>query len=383
MISKVFTRIITSLTGLLLLHIACGPATPPPASNADVPFTQVTIDAEPPSRPWYKMLGDVDGDGQLDIIVAGSKGPMVGYVYPDWAKATIADGGWDGVNGELGDIDGDGDDDIVMGGVVWFVNPGGPRDRWAMNGIDTIRAHDIELADFNMDGRLDVAARDQSAFGKMGDALYVYLQRDMNTWEKQTIPCPHGEGLKAADIDADGDADLIIGGRWYENSRHPNHWPMHVYTSAWTEPDAVVETADINNDGRLDIVLTPAELKGERHQAAWYAAPDNRMQSDWTENIIVPDIECVIHALHVADFNMDGHIDIAMAEMHQGEDPDEVTVHLNLGNGASWRKQLLSNNGSHDIVVGDIGGDGDLDIIGANHAGDAHPLELWENLIVR
>ena len=71
--------------------------------------------------------------------------------------------------------------------------------------------------------------------------------------------------------------------------------------------------------------------------------------------------------------------DINGAEMHQGDDPDEVSVLLNQSAGAAWRKQVISTQGSHDIVVADNDNDGDLDIIGANHSGKSHPLELWRN----
>jgi len=71
-------------------------------------------------------------------------------------------------------------------------------------------------------------------------------------------------------------------------------------------------------------------------------------------------------------------LDLAAAEMHQGSDPDEVFVLLNEGQGASWRRQVISENASHEIVVADVDGDGDLDIFGANHSG-THPIELWRN----
>lgn len=349
------------------------------AQDSSVPFTRVTIDDAPPARPWYKMLGDIDADGSLDIIVAGAKGPLIWYQYPHWNKTEIAAGGWNGVKGGIGDIDRDGDADIVMGGVVWFSNPGPAKGKWKMTRIDTRRAHDVELADLDQDGRLDVVARDQSAFGKSGNIIYMYRQKSPSSWDKHTIECPHGEGVKLADLDCDGDKDIVTGGLWYENTGRIDRWGQHTFTSNWTEPDAKVEVADLNGDGRPDIVLTPAELKGQRYKAAWYEAPADAKDEGWSEHVIVSDIECVVHSLAVGDIDCDGDVDVAIAEMHQGKDPDEVTVHLNVGKGNKWHKQVLSNDGSHDIVLGDIDGDGDLDIVGANHGGDSHPVELWRN----
>ncbi|MBL7038790.1 MAG: VCBS repeat-containing protein [Pirellulaceae bacterium] len=349
------------------------------AQDSAVPFSRVTIDDTPPARPWYKMLGDIDADGSLDIIIAGAKGPLVWYGYPDWTKSEIAAGGWNGVKGAIGDVDRDGDVDIVMGGVVWFSNPGAAGRKWKMTRIDTRTAHDVELADLDRDGRLDVVARDQSAFGKSGNVIYVYRQNSPTSWDKHTIDCPHGEGLKLADLDGDQDTDIVIGGLWYENTGRADRWLQNTYTTNWTEPDAKVEVADLNGDGRLDIVLTPAELKGQRYKVAWYEAPADAKDREWLEHIIVRDIECVIHSLAVGDIDRDGDVDVAIAEMHQGENPDEVTVHLNCGKGKEWSKQLLSNDGSHDIILGDIDGDGDLDIVGANHGGESHPVELWRN----
>jgi hypothetical protein len=65
--------------------------------------------------------------------------------------------------------------------------------------------------------------------------------------------------------------------------------------------------------------------------------------------------------------------------MHQGDDPDEVTVYINKGDGSSWEKQVISVKGSHFIRAADIGNDGDMDIIGANWSGGYQPIEMWEN----
>jgi len=367
-------RIVLSLALLTQFHGVTS------AEDKDLPFKLVTIDANPPNRPWYKMVGDVTGDGFPDIVVGGSKGPLIAYIAPKWNKVQIGDGGWDGVNGEIADLDGDGDQDIVMGGLLWFENPGNMDRSWDSHLIEKRRLHDIEIADLDGDRRLDIVARDQSAFGKSGNTIHIYHQQDEMQWGRLVVDCPHGEGLELGDVDGDKDHDIIIGGLWYENPGDAlGRWQPHQYTSKWTEPDAKVELADINGDGKQDIVLTPAELKEESYKVCWYEAPSGGQTDEWTEHVIIESIECVIHSLGVGDLDGDGDIDVAMAEMHQGQDPDEVVVLLNQGSGQTWHKQVLSDRGSHDIVVADIDSDGDLDIVGANHGGDAHPIELWQN----
>ncbi|MHC4517706.1 MAG: FG-GAP repeat domain-containing protein, partial [Planctomycetota bacterium] len=78
-------------------------------------------------------------------------------------------------------------------------------------------------------------------------------------------------------------------------------------------------------------------------------------------------------------FDGDGAADVAASEMHQGRDPDEVSVFLNRSRGTAWDKQIVSTKGSHYIRAGDIGADGDIDLIGANWSGPYQPIEFWEN----
>jgi hypothetical protein len=342
-----------------------------------VNFRHRVIDVDPPKQPYYKLAGDVDGNGTMDVVVAGRTGPLVMYAGPEWHKTVLAAGGYNGgVNGELADLDGDGDLDVVMGGVVWFANPRNGGTEWEMRRIDTEPIHDVEVADLNGDGRLDVVCRDQSAFGKNGHRIFSYTQSGPGEWKKEQWTCPHGEGLKAADVDRDGRVDIVIGWLWFRNE--PGQWSEHAYAPEWTELDTKIEVGDLNGDGRADIVVAPSELKGESYRLSWFESPAGDTSGPWQEHVIVPEIECVMHSLALADFNRDGSLDIAYAMMHQGRAPQEVVVLINTGRGESWAKIVLGTTGSHDIVAADLNGDGWPDVVGANHAG-VSPLELWEN----
>jgi hypothetical protein len=56
------------------------------AVGADVPFTKIIIDTNTINNPWAKAMGDLDGDGYMDMIVAPDSGSIVWYAYPDWKK---------------------------------------------------------------------------------------------------------------------------------------------------------------------------------------------------------------------------------------------------------------------------------------------------------
>jgi len=88
-----------------------------------------------------------------------------------------------------------------------------------------------------------------------------------------------------------------------------------------------------------------------------------------------------MHGLAVADMDGDGHLDLVTAHLHQGAAPQEVCVSLNTGKGSGWGKVVVSERGSHDILVADFNGDGRPDILGANHGGAYQPVELWSSLV--
>ena len=357
-----------------------------PSYAQTIPFNHQIIDNNPPHNPWTKIAGDIDCDGFPDIIVGGQKGPLVWYKYPTWSKSIITEGGYSTVDGEIGDIDKDGDPDIIMGGLYWYENPlpnGNPAGNfWTAHQIANHPTHDIEVSDLDKDGDLDIVTRDQSEFGhSAGNKIYVWIQNDIKTWSEHVIDCPHGEGIAIADIDADNYPDIVTGGIWYKNPGVSENGTWSEFTFTSWHPNATVKTADINGDGRKDIVLTPSELKDSYYKISWFENPVNPVHDNWPEHIIENNVECIIHALDIIDINADGLYDIVTAEMHQGADPDEVSVYINIRQGSAWVKQVISEKGSHYIRIADIGSDGDIDIFGANHGGDYQPVEMWENTI--
>ncbi|MEK7408454.1 MAG: VCBS repeat-containing protein [Acidobacteriota bacterium] len=356
--------------------------------TSDIPLRHVVVSENGPADMHVKAVGDLNGDGYADLIVAGTGGRAVWYEYPTWQEHVITDlgaeAGWS-CDAEVGDLDRDGDNDVVISDwyrqkrLVWFENPGAAGGSWTMHVIGGIRAHDIELRDLDRDGDLDIVTRHQ---GKAGNAIEIWVQQPGGSWTHRTLACPAGEGLHVIDLERDGYPDILIGDRWYRNPRgQPEEdWQEQVFAPEWRHAETFPWAADINRDGRLDIVLSPTEPSGDTHRISWFEAPRDAVGGRWREHVIDGEVETVHHSLAVADMDGDGAPDVVTAAMHQGKDPREVKVYRNLdGRGEKWAKQVLATTGSHCLRVVDLGKDGDFDIFGANWS-ESRKVELWENL---
>jgi len=363
----------------------------------NISFDHVIVDSDNPVDPHCKTAGDIDGDGYGDVVAASAKGDgLFWYPYPHWTKHKI-DNGTFTTDMAIADIDSNGYLDVIIPsnhGLMWYRNPRGrggdpAKDSWESVNISTqgARMHDVEVIDLDGNGKLDIVTRHQSGFGKkMGNQIHIWKQNSPEDWIHSTFGCPHGEGLKLADINGNGFPDVIIGGRWYENPGDvlEGKWKEHLYMpteyfgSNWTNGDVVVKTGDLNGNGRLDIVLSPAEGSGH---LSWFEAPADPADTEWVEHILEEEYDHA-HALAVADMNNDGHPDIIVAKMHQATPPQEVAVYFNKGDGADWHKHVVATTGSHNMAILDIDGDGLLDIIGSNW-NDNSPtrgaIEVWLN----
>jgi hypothetical protein len=347
--------------------------------SPSTPFRHIVIDSDNPTYPHCKTVGDIDGDGFADVLAASAYGQgLHWYAYPNWTKHRIAGGSFT-TDMQVGDVDKDGDLDVVIPlggtGLVWFENPrpqGPPATTpWPIHRIDEEDAHDLEVGDVDRDGRLDVVVR----HGR----TRVFLQETPDSWRKIAIPTGGRGGTALGDLDGDGDLDIAQDGYWLETPADKGtEWQRHEIAPGWPD-DCGVHIVDINHDGRVDVLLAPAETTG---RLVWYETADPK-KGPWQEHVIADDV-AFIHTFKTVDVNHDGELDVVAAEMEQSAQR-RVSIYFNEGRALRWRQQVIGWTGSHNVRVADIGNDGDIDIIGANHGnyGGDTPIDLWENLTNR
>ncbi len=363
-------------------------------------FEHKIIEAGPMKSIWAKGKGDYNGDGHIDFMIGG-EGTVIWYENPggmahkEWIKHIAYAGPAEiGFEGSIsGDIDNDGDDDIIIGGYYTHVvycleNPGKGQGSWKLHNLGGPKTDATYLHDFDSDGKLDIITRASELYsGGVGRDIYIWKQgndpfnaADWKRYRKKEVGT--GEHFNIGDVDADGKMDMVVDRKWFRNNGNinPAEWTETVFTTAWDYDNTFPFVADINNDGRKDIVLTPTEKLHQTYKTAWYEAPADPTQSGWIEHIIDDNVQCVTHSLGVYDFDGDGNLDVFTAEMEQSDDPDEVRIYFNKDNGISWTKNILSLKGSHWNQFADFDADGDVDIFGANHGSKGPPrVELWEN----
>jgi hypothetical protein len=380
-------------------------------STADVTFTYHEIDSE----IGHPLIGDIDGDGSGDIVVHVHRDDthikvesrvkkLAWYRWPDWTKHTIFNGDMTGNRFCLGDINGNGCLDAISGmnvssgeqNVYWFENPTSRVNpvnisSWKAHSIGRCETYikDIVTGDVDGNGQADVVVRGH-------EESFIYFQQ-YGKWRVKKVRHPRKEGMDIADLDLDGDLDIILNGFWLETPINPikDKYKKHDIdkrwftqkTGSWQDNCCYVGTADINQDGLLDVVLSQSEKVG--YPLSWYSVKSLQQvkTGPWIEHQIAEEFPWC-ETVDIGDIDNDGDLDVLASKFKRHDSaggknanspPYPVSVFYNEdGRGLSWSRQNVNQDGIYAGALGDVGGDGDLDIVGplSYYIG---PIKLWEN----
>ena len=394
---------------LLIIAVSLLACSAPQSRNTDSKknwFRHHFIQQELEADAWGQTaLCDIDRDGDLDFVTGRRAGAIVWFEYTgpgSWTRHQIAQKSPSDVGGVMLDVDRDSWPDMVAGGS-WFRNPGQPSDSlWTENVFDPdLRSvHDIDAADLDGDHVAEIITMGGEMQGvtrsDVKNLRYYRIAPDPGEpWEKVVVGESVHSGLAAADLDLDGDIDLLRSDIWLENDGTGGGWAAHqiVDKSLWN-PASQTAVCDINHDGHLDVVLAEGEISGAR--IAWFSHNGNPADGPWQMHVLTKSDSTArgpYHSLAVADFDNDGDPDIFAGEMEWlGELPYRWFIWENDGgrNPKFTERVILDSGlGTHNAVAGDVDGDGDIDLAGklwrareGNSNGGTNHADYLENLTV-
>jgi hypothetical protein len=356
-------------------------------------------------RVLEKAAADVHGhgDGKKDIVVGCDKGvswyqfPASGIPRDRWIRHEILTSGRAYEAMRIADLNGDGRPDIILSRddkIEWLQHPGGDgTGTWTVHLIGRGLGHEIFLEDFDGDGKIDVVS---------SRTRNIQFQDNPDSWVAvgwdSSAPGKALDGLALLDIGSGNGQINLIGANdsgiyWFENPREhggnarTDRWIAHRIGDNDTG-GPTFGTADVNGDGRIDLIQAPNEDAQGSRGLIWWEAPADRRNGTWTAHTIDNTWQFV-HQVSLADFNKDGKTDLLITEQEQSHDPDggpykfdndRIAVLYSDGSG-NFTPQVLATTGGHNQVAADIDGDGSVDFFSANHGyfGAPNPIELFLN----
>ncbi|MBI1266535.1 MAG: hypothetical protein GC193_03785 [Cryomorphaceae bacterium] len=250
-------------------------------SYLSMPFQRITQVIEPDEQPTEVFNGDINGDGEEDIV-----GINEDYVFWNEYQSDDLDYNvnWPFADAEtvnsnsfakkvyLADLDNDGDLDAIVGfngSIQWSANNGNGDFGAPINITTSINGtQSIFAADLDNDGDLDLLSASKS-----DHKIAWYENLGVGTFGSQQILTNATLGtvdVQAADMDGDGDMDVIFSSEldntigWFANNGDASFGPQLTISTICTAVTGI-RLGDMDNDGDLDVVY----ISYNDHKLAW------------------------------------------------------------------------------------------------------------------
>jgi hypothetical protein len=318
------------------------------------------------SPTWAVALGDLDSDGDLDAFVGNFNG-QANKIWLNNGTGGFGDSGQSLGSSEsyaaaLGDLDGDGDLDAFVanqgpGNKVWL-NDGTGIFSDSGQSLGSSNSDAVALGDVDGDGDLDafIANAEYQAdkvWLNNGTGAFYDSGQDLNAF--------FSRAMALGDLDSDGDLDAFV----------VSHQAGTVLLN-----DGAGAFTDSGQDLSLSngVSLAVGDVDGDGDLDAFVGSGGNQANTIWlndgmgTFNNSGQNMgDSASEAVALGDVDSDGDLDAFVGNSVDGSDPAN-RVWLNDGAGNfSDSGQNIGNSGSLAVALGDLDGDGDLDVFVGNN----------------
>jgi len=333
-------------------------------------------------------FGDIDNDGDLDLVMVGctascSVSTKTAQVYLNNGTSLVRNSTWeDNMTGvtfaaaALGDIDNDGDLDLVVSGgrdsinsdrVIIYTNDGTSFQENETWGVGTVLSNsgDVALGDVDNDGRLDLAI-----FPVAGNLIYINNGTSFyanSTWDQNLVSTGR-VAITWVDLDNDNNLDLIVFG--ISNSKvYINNGTSLVEDSTWEQSMGAMDRVslaygDIDNDGDFDFFASSENpCRADIYDNDGTTLTRN---STWEQNLL----KLFWGGSAFGDYDNNGKLDFAYTGQCGG------TRYVNVFNntGTNFTRDTtaetnLTGRSKWPVVWVDIDNDNDLDLVMSGDSG--------------
>ncbi|HVS03810.1 MAG TPA: CRTAC1 family protein [Thermoanaerobaculia bacterium] len=376
-------------------------------------FVEVTAAAGVGAGPAWGMgctVGDVDGDGLPDLYLTGYGANVLyrnqgdGTFRDVTAESGVGDPGWSH-SAAFGDFDGDGDLDLYVtnnlefsldrvpaepcqwrgvavacGPVGWepqpdrlFVNDGAGRfhDGSLAAGIHAPEPQfglGVALADYDDDGRLDIAVANDSGpnflFRNLGGGRFEEVAWEVGLATQREGRFQAGMGIDWGDADGDGTPDLVVTNFAFDHDtlylQQPGglfedaSYPSGLGGAGYREMSWGVRFVDLDHDGDLDLYVANGHIYPEVDAAGeeTLRQADHLLLNDGAGKL-TPAPERIVRSRGpacsrgVAAGDLDGDGDVDLLVVEAGEVPTLLRNEAGEAAG-SWLQVALLGRGPSD-----------------------------------
>jgi hypothetical protein len=323
------------------------------------------------NSPEDVALGDLDGDGDLDFVAANFAPAGTVSVRLNSGTGIFTNGQELPISSNngprrlaLGDVDGDGDLDLLAavplsGAVFVRLNNGAGTFSGSQNVVIPSSPEDVALGDLDGDGDLDFVTANIGA----GSTASVRFNNGAGLFSgSQNVAIGNfPRSVALGDVDGDADLDLLITNYSSNEVRVYRNDGTGTFGSSQSVPltsnTEELALADVDADGDLDLVVALPSVNTVSIQLNDGAGTFSSGQ------VVVLGTSSNLLSLTMGDVDADGDLDLLIA--NSVASTANVLLNNGAGNFSSGPSVMVGNN-PVSITVGDIDGDGDLDLLTSN-----------------